>query len=123
MSNELPKILKPDESGVQRITVQPEDSDEIVGNVALYEARLGKVESLIQAVLWVGVITLVGVVVAVVGLFIEQSHFNLQMYSNRSEVQETQMKELNLKVKVLEKKLHNNYQQLLKEKKSQSEQE
>lgn len=61
--------------------------------------RLGDIEGLTRTVLWVGLITLVGVVVAVAAMILDQEHFNNETYREQSaslQVQiETLQQELN----------------------------
>ncbi|QQR52654.1 hypothetical protein IPG36_00815 [bacterium] len=49
------------------------------------ERRITSIESLVHAVLFVAVISMVGIVVAVVGLVIDELHFNNQTYRQQSE--------------------------------------
>lgn len=45
-------------------------------------ARLGKLENLTTAVLWLGVITLIGVVVGLGAIVVDNLHFNNETYDN-----------------------------------------
>jgi len=49
------------------------------------DRRFKEIENITRAILFVAVISLVGVVVAVVGIFIDQVHFNYQTYSQNQE--------------------------------------
>ena len=67
--------------------------------------RLFNVENVTQAVLWVGIISLVGIVVTVSGMVIDQLHFNNQTYRDQSAKTDLEMQELNQRIDALKQQL------------------
>lgn len=67
--------------------------------------RIGNVENITQAVLWVGIISLISVVVAVTAMVIDQFHFNNQTYQNQSDKNASEFKELNARIDTLQAQL------------------
>ena len=65
------------------------------------ERRFSTLETLVYAVIFVAVISLVGIVVAVTTLVIDQMHFNNQTYRDQSEKTNLQIQELNLRIDAL----------------------
>lgn len=68
-------------------------------------ARLGDVETLTKAVLWVGLAALAAVVVTASALVLDQMHFNNQTYRDQSDKTNLQMQELNLQIEALKQEL------------------
>lgn len=68
--------------------------------------RLFNVESVTQAVLWVGIISLVAVVVTVSAMVIDQFHFNNQTYRDQSDKTNAQIEELNTRIDGLQNQLN-----------------
>ena len=56
--------------------------------------RLGNVENLTQAVIWVGLIALVAIVVSVTTMVIDQEHFNNETYKEQTTNLQTQVQAL-----------------------------
>lgn len=69
------------------------------------ERRFSTIESLVYAVIFVAIISLVGIVVAVTTLVIDQMHFNSQTYRDQSDKTNLQIQELNLQIDVLKQQL------------------
>lgn len=67
--------------------------------------RLGNIENITQAVLWVGVISLVAVVVTVVGMVIDQMIFNNQTYKDQSDKTNAQILEINTRIELMNAQL------------------
>lgn len=63
--------------------------------------RLGNLENVTQAVLWVGLISLVAVVVAVTAMVIDQFHFNNQSYRDQTQASNAAINSLSTEVQNL----------------------
>lgn len=68
--------------------------------------RLGNVENVTQAVLWVGLISLVAIVVAVSAMVLDQFHFNNQTYHDQSDKNNAEIEELNTRTDALQTQLN-----------------
>jgi len=70
--------------------------NDVDGGMKAYQAKTDKklldIEQLTKAIMFVAVISLVGVVVAVCGLVLDQVHFNNSTYEQRSQYYEEQIK-------------------------------
>jgi hypothetical protein len=67
-----------------------------MGEFKTVNSRLGNVEGITTAVLWVGIISVVGVVVTCCGMVLDQVHFNNQTYKDQSDKNNLQMQQLQL---------------------------
>jgi cell division protein FtsL len=65
------------------------------------EKRFTSIETLVYAVIFVAIISLVGIVVAVTTLVIDQMHFNNQTYRDQSDKTNLQIQQLNLQIETL----------------------
>lgn len=70
-----------------------------------FTERLGNLENLTQAVLWVGLATIVGVLITCCALVIDQMHFNNQTYRDQSDKTNLQIQELNLRIDALQQQI------------------
>jgi hypothetical protein len=68
--------------------------------------RLFNVENLTQAVLWVGIISLVAVVVTVSAMVLDQMHFNNQTYRDQSDKASAEYQELNARLDILQNQIN-----------------
>jgi hypothetical protein len=67
-------------------------------------ARIGGLEKLTTAVLWLGLITLFGIFVAVTTLVIDQEHYNNQTYREQTTNLQTQIQALQDEINSLKSK-------------------
>lgn len=68
--------------------------------------RLGNLENLTQAVLWVGISTIVAVLVTCCALVLDQMHFNNQTYREQSRLDDEQFKALQKQNDALQRQLN-----------------
>jgi len=69
------------------------------------KGRLGNIENITQAVLWVGLATIVAVVIAFGALVLDQMHFNNQTYRDQSNVNDLKYQEMTKQIELLSQKI------------------
>jgi hypothetical protein len=93
---------------VTSVEVKPNPKAGIGSIPKSVSARLGNVEKLTQAILWVGLIALVAIIVSVGGMVIDQMHFNNQSYRDQSQKTELMMQEINTRIDQIQQEIKNN---------------
>jgi hypothetical protein len=72
---------------------------------ASVKSRLTDVENLTKAILWVGIISVVGVIITCCTLVIDQMHFNNQTYKDQSSLNDVKLQEFSTRIELLNREL------------------
>jgi hypothetical protein len=93
-------------SKTKSVEVSPDPKVGITSVSKSVRTRLTNVENITQAVLWVGIISLVAIVVTVSGMVIDQFHFNNQTYKDQSDKTNLELQEINARMDILQNQLN-----------------
>jgi hypothetical protein len=87
------------------IEIRPNSKAGISSLPKSFTNRLSGVENLSKAILAVALISLVGIIVTVSAMVLDQMHFNNQAYRDQSDKTNLQIQELNLRIDALKSQL------------------
>ena len=87
------------------IEITPDRNTDITSVSQGVKNRLTDVENQTKAIYWVGVISLVGVIIASFALVIDQMHFNNQTYRDQSNISNAKFQELTTRIDLLDQQL------------------
>ncbi len=90
--------MSSDSSDSDNLTPIPESGSVVGSQLKEHGKRIGSLEILIYTIAFVAVITLVGMVISVSTLVIDQLHFNNQTYRDKSDLDNLRYEELSKQI-------------------------